>query len=449
MSTKAEIHILIIDDSPAMLKSLTDTLNQPKYKIETAPGAFEAIRILEAQTVDIVIIDIHMPATSGIDLIKYIREKFSNIEIIVILDSASLAYTTQTAQYNVDEYLIKPFKNKQLLAMVDHACEKLEMRGTMKEQMYKLHSAPFGIIGTSPPMRKIMKEVEKAAITNATVIISGDNGTGKELTARAIHYCSPRASAPFVPVNCASIPENLIESELFGHVKGSFTGAFETRPGFFQIANVGTIFLDEISETSLAMQAKLLRVIQEKEIYMVGSRKAQKVDVRILASTNKNLGQLIRTGHFREDLFYRLNVINIHLPPLNERKEDIPLLIHFFTTKFSKELKKQIPRYSDDAMGILTNYDWPGNVRELENVIHRLMIMSEEPVIALHSLRFMMGRNMSKSQMPLRTLAEMEADYIKRVLEAVNNNKTQAAKVLGIDRKTLRKKLEQKHSRPH
>jgi transcriptional regulator with PAS, ATPase and Fis domain len=315
------------------------------------------------------------------------------------------------------------------------------MRKTMKAQLNKLYTAPFGIIGQSKSIKKVLEAIEKTAPVSATVIISGESGTGKELVARAIHYCSPRASAPFVPVNCGSIPESLLESELFGHVKGSFTGAFETRPGFFQTADIGTIFLDEISETSLAMQVKLLRVLQDKEICMVGSRRPIKVDVRILASTNKDLSLLVDAGLFRADLYYRLNVINIHLPPLRERDDDISLLVHYFSSRVAKEINKPVPRFSDNAMAILKNYKWPGNVRELENVIHRLVIMNDDAIIDVEVLQSLMGAAIMRSRGMHRTLAAVELEHIQNVLASVDNNKTLAAKILGISRKTLRDKL--------
>ena len=277
--------------------------------------------------------------------------------------------------------------------------------------------------------------------TRATVLISGESGTGKELAARAIHYNSSRASAPFVPVNCGSIPETLLESELFGHVKGAFTGASEARAGFFQTADGGTIFLDEISDTSLSMQAKLLRVLQDGDIYMVGSSRPREVDARVLAATNKDLRTLVKNRVFREDLFFRLNVITIHMPPLREREDDVLLIASHFATKFAEELGRLVPRLSDDALQILRNYHWPGNVRELENLIQRLVVMIEADVVEVPDLpptmRFSLGRGAGLD----RTLAEVEAEHIRNVLANVGGNKTRAAEILGIDRKTLRERL--------
>jgi len=292
-------------------------------------------------------------------------------------------------------------------------------------------------------MLKVFDAIAKASSTPATVLISGESGTGKELLARAIHYTSSRVSAPFVPVNCGAIPEELLESELFGHVKGAFTGATEARAGFFQTADGGTIFLDEISETSLSMQVKLLRVLQDKEVCMVGSARLRKVDVRVLASTNKDLPTLVKKGLFREDLFFRINVIAIEVPPLRERGDDILRLAHHFAERFSQESGKPTPRLSDEALQVLRNYRWPGNVRELENVIQRLVVMTEGDLIDVPDLPSLMRFSALGGLGFNRTLAEVEAEYIGNVLASVGGNKTRAAEILGIDRKTLREKLKE------
>ena len=283
----------------------------------------------------------------------------------------------------------------------------------------------------------------KAAPTSATVLISGESGTGKELIARAIHYHSPRASAPFVPVNCSAIPEALLESELFGYVKGAFTGASETRAGFFQTADGGTIFLDEISATAPSMQSKLLRVLQEREVSMLGSARPRKVDIRILVATNKDLEALVKKELFREDLYFRLNVINILLPSLRDRVDDVLLLIQHFARRFSKEVgRSEPPRFSDQALQVLRNYHWPGNVRELENVIQRLVVMTEADTVDIADLPSLMRFSALHSTGFDRPLAEVEAEYIKNVVASVGGNRTRAAQILGIDRKTLREKLQ-------
>jgi transcriptional regulator with PAS, ATPase and Fis domain len=291
-------------------------------------------------------------------------------------------------------------------------------------------------------MQTIFNAIEKAAAVRANVLITGESGTGKELVARAIHYQSDRASHPFVPVNCGGIPESLLESELFGHVKGAFTGATETRAGFFQTGNKGTIFLDEVGETSPSMQVKLLRVLQEKEICMVGSAKPQKIDVRIIAGTNKNLQGLIKRERFREDLFYRLNVINIELPPLRVRHADILLLLRYFSAKYAEEMGRPAPQYSDRALEILNGYAWPGNVRELENLVQRLMAMADGDLIDAPDMPANMRTDCISNEAGLkRTLEQVETEYIRNVLDSVSGNKTKAARILDIDRKTLREKL--------
>jgi len=298
------------------------------------------------------------------------------------------------------------------------------------------------MVGESPPLRRVFRAIGKAASASATVLISGESGTGKELVARGVHYSSPRSAAPFVPVNCGSIPETLLESELFGYVKGAFTGAAESRAGFFQTADGGTIFLDEISETSLNMQVKLLRVLEDKQVYMVGSSRARKVDVRILSSTNKDLLTLIKAGRFRADLYFRLNVVSIALPPLRERGDDVLLLVHHFAEKFAQELGKPTPHFTDEALHVLRDgYPWPGNVRELENVIHSLIVMTDGQRIDVADLPAVMRFSAPRTPDLTRTLAEVEAAYIRSVLASAHGNKSKAAKILGIDRKTLREKL--------
>jgi len=290
-------------------------------------------------------------------------------------------------------------------------------------------------------MREVFTTIGKASSASATVLITGESGTGKELAARAIHYSSGRSSAPFVPINCGGIPEGLLESELFGHVKGAFTGATESRAGFFHAADGGTIFLDEISDMSLAMQVKLLRVLQDKEVCMVGSNRTRKVDVRILAATNKDLQGLVKKGLFREDLFYRLHVITIIIPPLRERGDDILLLAHHFLTQFAAESGKATPGFSDEALRSLRSYNWPGNVRELENVIQRLVVMTDDDLIEVPDLPSLIRFSALRNTGFTRTLAEVENEYISNVLASVDGNKTRAAEILGIDRKTLREKL--------
>jgi len=433
--------ILVVDDTPDTIELLQRNLESQGYQVLTAPDANEAIRILEATAIDLVITDLKMPGASGIDLIRHIRENFRDIEVMMITGYPTIESAVKAVKAGAEEYLTKPFTDIELLSAVKQVLEKLHVHRAIKDQWPRSLTSRYGFIGESEVMQKVFSAIDKATSTSATVLILGESGTGKELVARAIHYNSPRSSAPFVPVNCGAIPEELLESELFGYIKGAFTGATETRAGFFQTADGGTIFLDEISETSLSMQVKLLRVLQDKQVYMVGSTRPLKVDVKILASTNKDLTTLLKKGLFREDLFFRLNVLTIDIPPLRDRGDDIFLLIQHFATKFANELSKPKPRFSNNALHVLRSYHWPGNVRELENVIQRLIVMTEGDLIEVPDLPSLMRFSALQKTGLNRTLAEVEAEYIRNVLAMVEGNKTKAAEILGIDRKTLREKL--------
>jgi len=434
--------ILVVDDVANTVEVLQRNLTGEGYTVFTASGVPEAIRITESTPLDLVITDLKMPRASGMDLVRHVRENLKATEVILITGYPSIEGAVEAVKMGAEEYLPKPFTDEELLAAVRRALDKLRVRRLNRDAATELPRKPYGLVGESAPMREILKATSKAASTSATVLIMGESGTGKELVARAIHYSSRRSSAAFVPVNCGGIPEGLLESELFGYVKGAFTGAEESRAGFFQTADGGTIFLDEISETSLNMQVKLLRVLQDREVCMVGANRGRPVDVRILASTNKSLPGLIVKGRFREDLFFRLNVITIELPALRDRGDDIVLLVHHFARKYSQELGRPTPRFSDETLHVLkSNYHWPGNVRELENVVQRLLVMTEGDLIEVpdlpEPLRFSAGRQADLT----RSLADVEAEYIRNVLANVGGNKTKAAEILQIDRKTLREKL--------
>jgi two-component system response regulator HydG len=433
--------ILVVDDSPDTLEVLQRNLTSQGYQVLTAPGVAGAIQVLEGSPVDLVITDLKMPGVSGLDLVRHVRENLRDTEVMMITGYASIEGAVRAVKVGAEEYLSKPFTEEELFAAVRRALDKLHTRRAGRRRVPLKPPSGHGLVGESEAIRKVLGMIAKAASTSATVLIAGESGTGKELVARAIHYNSRRASAPFVPVSCGGIPEGLLESELFGHVKGAFTGAVDTRSGFFQTADGGTIFLDEISETSLGMQVKLLRVLQDREITMVGSTRAQKVNVRILAATNKNLLAMVSRGAFREDLYYRLNVLNIEIPALRERGDDILLLALHFADKFANEMGKPVPRFSDEALEGLKKYDWPGNVRELENVVQRLVLMTEGDLIDVPDLPSLMRFTALRETGLNRTLAEVEAEYIQNVLASVDGNRTRAAEILGIDRKTLREKL--------
>ncbi len=440
--------ILLVDDAPATLEVLQRNLSSEGYQVFTAPGVPEAIKILEATPVDLVITDLKMPKVSGLELTRHVRENFRDTEVMMITGYATIEGAVEAVKIGAEEYLTKPFTDEELSSAVRRALDKLQMRRVGKVWSQPTPSGDYGMIGESEAMLKVFRSVSKATSTSATVLITGESGTGKELVARAIHYSSPRVSSSFVPVNCGGIPEGLLESELFGHIKGAFTGATETRAGFFQTADGGTIFLDEISETSLSMQVKLLRVLQDKEVYMIGANRPQKVDVRILVATNKYLLDLVKKGVFRQDLFFRLNVITITLPPLRERGDDILLLARHFASEFAEEYGRPTPRFSDKALQVLRNYYWPGNVRELENVVQRLIVMTDGDLIEVPDLPSLMRFSALREMGLNRTLAEVEAEYIRNVIASVDGNKTRAAEILGIDRKTLREKLKKYSSNP-
>jgi two-component system response regulator HydG len=433
--------ILVVDDAPDTLEVLRRNLGSCGYRVFTAPGVEEALHVLDVASIDLVITDFKMPRYSGLDLVKHVRENYRDTEVMMITGHASIDGAVAAVKSGAEDYLSKPFTDTELFSAVERALDKLHSRRTARFGADKKASRSHGILGESEAIQQVFRAIGRAASTPVTVLITGESGTGKELVARAIHYNSPRASAPFVPVNCGGIPEGLLESELFGHVKGAFTGAVDSRAGFFQTADGGTIFLDEISETSLAMQVKLLRVLQDKQVRMVGDSKSRAVDVRIVAATNKNLQKHVQKGLFREDLFFRLSVITITVPALRERENDVLLLATDFAARFARDLDKPPLRFSDNALEALRNYYWPGNVRELENVIQRLVVMAESETIDVVDLPSLMRSSGPRSASLNRTLIEVEHEHIRNVLDSVGGNKTRAAEILGIDRKTLREKL--------
>ncbi len=440
--------ILVVDDSKATIEVLERNLRSRGYQVFSSSNASEAMDLLNSTTLDLVITDHKMPGPSGLELVKYVRQNYADTEVMMITGYATVEGAVEAVKSGAEEYLSKPFTDKELFASVEEALEKLHVRRSANSRTVATPSSPSGIIGESKAMRRVYRTISKAARTTATALITGESGTGKELVARAVHYSGPRAASPFVAVNCGGIPETLLESELFGYVKGAFTGASETRAGFFQTADGGTIFLDEVSETSLAMQVKLLRVLQEKEVRMVGSARSRSVDVRIVAATNKDLSALVRKELFREDLYYRLNVVPIDLPPLRDRGDDILLLINHFAAKYAAESDQPVPQFTDDALRILRRHYWPGNVRALENVVLRLLVMSDSEIVDVPDLPPLL-RSTSLREFGLdRTLAEVEIEYIRNVLSSVDDNKTRAAKILGIDRKTLRERLKKPANTP-
>ncbi len=440
--------ILVIDNNTETIELVRRTLKGAGFSVYGVSHTGDAIALLSETPIDLVITDLDPSGMSGLDLVRYVHQNVPETEIMVMSDRVSVVHAVEAVKRGADQYLVKPFDADDLLLAVRNA---LENRTAVRLARGRERTGPlddYGLLGDSIPMKGIYRAIEKAATTSATVLITGESGTGKELVARAIHYSGPRASATFVPVNCGGIPEGLLESELFGYVKGSFTGATESRAGFFQTADGGTIFLDEIAETSLSMQVKLLRVLQDGEVYMVGANKSRRVDVRVLAATNKDLHTLVKKGLFREDLFFRLSVIMVAVPPLRERGEDILQLAEYFVAKYAEEQGRPAPHFSPDALDALRHYNWPGNVRELENVVQRLVVMNENDTIGVSELPSLMRFPAPRPGGLLRSIAEVEAEHIGNVLSKVGGNKTRAAEILGIDRKTLREKLKRYRIEP-
>ncbi len=431
--------ILAVDDSPATLEVISRHLAGAGYVVHTCGSVEEAGSFLDDTSVDLIITDYKMPRANGLELIKYVRDNFKDTEIMMITGFPTISGAVEAMRDGAGEYLAKPFTGEELLSVVRRILDKQERRRAAHSENQELSA--FGIIGNCPEMQSVYALIRKAAQTSANVFISGESGTGKELVARAVHYNSDRRASAFVPVNCSAIPDTLLESELFGHVKGAFTGAKDSRAGFFEIANGGTIFLDEIGDASPSLQAKLLRVMQSKEFCMVGSSRTRTVDTRIIAATHKDLKRLVAQGQFREDLFYRIHVVEIRLPSLAERGDDILMLTNHFLRKFAQDMNRDVPRVTDEALDALAQYAWPGNVRELENLLQRLVIVGDGPVIDITDLPESMRFSITRGRHGDKTLAEVEADHIRAVLARTGDNKTRAAEILGIDRKTLREKL--------
>lgn len=438
----SKLSVLLVDDSHDMLELLRRNMNDLGLNPFATSTVVDAIEILETTPIDLVITDLNMPEIGGIQLVKYMSQHYAKTPILVITGYPKVEDAVEVMKLGALEYLVKPFTFNELQEAINKVLSKNLTTQNENTEEGEVIESFHGIIGRSAVMQKLFATIEKTKNNKATVLISGESGTGKEMVARAIHYNSSFSSAPFVPVNCGAIPEQLLESELFGHVKGAFTGATTNRIGFFQAANGGTLFLDEITNSSMAVQAKLLRAIQEKEVTMLGDTKSQKVNVRIITATNANINELVHNNAFREDLYYRLNVISIHIPPLRERKEDIELLINAFNEKFSKETDKKPLKIKANIKAILAKYTWPGNIRELENFIHRLVVMNDK-TIDIDDIPDYMKMNVphSSKEASILSLAEVEKKHIEKVLIATENNKTKAAEILGIDRKTLREKL--------
>jgi DNA-binding NtrC family response regulator len=440
--------LLIVDDEPIVRDSLGKWFREEGYEIGTAESANEALTRLAEQSWDLALVDIKMPGTDGIQLQRRLHEINPELTVIIMTGYASVETAVEALKNGAYDYITKPFDPDDVAHLVRNALshrhaelENVRLRETVAEV-----ARPAELIGQSAAMQRVFEAIETVGPTDATALIMGESGTGKELVARAVHTASARRYHPMVVIHCGALTETLLESELFGHEKGAFTGAQYRKKGKFEIAEGGTVFLDEIGDISLKTQTDLLRVLQEREITRVGGNQPIKLDFRCVAATNKNLETLIEAGAFRPDLFYRLNVFRIEIPPLRDRREDIPLLVDHFVRKFSLAMSKKIVRVDPQAMRILQEHAWPGNVRELENAVERAMVVAQEPELREQDFTLKLQHNGAEG----RTLDDIERAHILRVLDECSGNQTRAAQVLDIDRVTLYNKLKRYGwKRPH
>jgi len=449
--------ILIIDDEECIREVFSALLKEKNYSVEEAETGNQGVEIARRFNPDIILLDMNLPDISGMDVLSFVKESNIPAEVIIITAYGTIKNAVEATRLGAYDYLQKPVDNEELLLLVSRALEVKRLQREVEELRSELSSRYqfTNIVGTSSRMNSIFQMMAKISRVEGTVLITGESGTGKELVARAIHYNSSRSNKPFVVVNCGAIPKDLIESEFFGHLKGAFTDAKSEKTGKFELANLGTIFLDEIGDLSLEAQVKLLRAIGEKEIVKVGGTKTIPIDVRVIAATNQNLEELVRRGQFREDLYWRLAVLSLHLPPLRERKEDIPLLCEYLIKKFNKSLKKKIKGVSGEGLELMKEYSWPGNVRELESVLYETMVLSDgfwidgEDLPARITERESFEPNESADlgktlQEAIQKLTEsVEKRMIRKALKETGGNRTHAAKKLGISRKTLFNKMNQ------
>jgi len=468
-------HILIIDDDESVRDSLADFLKENGYLVTTATNGHEGLELLKSEKFDVFLVDLVMPGMGGLDLLKKVSEMNITTPAIIITAFGTVQTAVEAMKIGAFDYVTKPFVLDELLIIIDRAISisRLKKENILLKKHLKRKYNFEGLIGDSPQMQKVYEMIEKVADTDSTVLITGKSGTGKELIAKTIHFNSSRSQKPFVPLNCAAIPRDLLESELFGHEKGAFTGAVMTRAGRFELANEGTLFLDEIGELDPSLQVKLLRVLQEREFERVGGIKTIKVDVRIIAATNRDLEKATKEGKFREDLFYRLNVIPLHIPALKDRIDDIPLLIDHFTNKFCRKRKRENLKFSPEVMDCFIKYKWPGNVRELENLIERLTILVTDNTVKLSDLpeKFheitceisvketykpktsdvsLKELEIPESGINLNSIIDnMEKNLIIKALEKTHGVKNKAAELLGLNRTTLLEKLKKKNIEFH
>lgn len=438
--------ILILDDEAGVRQFLTLALEKDGYEVKALASPVEGVELIKKERYDLAIVDLKMPEMDGISALKKMKHISPDLSVIMITAFATIESAIEAMKEGAFDYVIKPFKIDEIRLTIEKAFreKKLLKENKLLKQEVRSRYGIASIIGASVEIEKVKEIIRKLAKTDSTVLIVGESGTGKELVARAIHYSGGRASHPFMAIDCSAIPETLLESELFGHEKGSFTGAFKTKEGLFEVASEGTIFLDEIAASDLTIQVRLLRVLQEKEFRRVGGTRDLKVQSRLMAATNRNLEEEVAKGTFRQDLFFRLNVIPIYLPPLRERKGDIPVLARYFLTLFSQREKKKIKEISGEAMELLETYPWPGNVRELEHLIERAVVLSVNDTITPIDLPLRIQEKSAeaiKSNSLRGLVEEYERRLIADTIEESKGNKFKAARLLGLSRQNLQYKL--------
>jgi two-component system response regulator HydG len=436
-------HILVIDDDKAIRDACYQILSRQGYQVELTASARQGLTLLGRISFDAILLDLVMPDLDGLEALKKIRVLDPDVEVIIISGYGTIQSAVESIKAGAFHFLSKPFVPDDLRNLVHRALEKrrLDLENLYLRQELKSKDEKSVLVYESEAMGRIMDMIARVAPTDSTVLITGESGTGKGLVARKIHLLSQRARRPFITVDCGTLVETLFESELFGHVKGSFTGADANKIGKFELAQNGTLFFDEITNIGLEVQAKLLRAVEERKISKVGSHRVITVDVRIIAATNKDLSRAIKDGTFREDLFYRLNVVLIKMPPLLERKGDIPLLVQHFLEKYNGKLRKNFRGITPEALDLLVRHDWPGNVRELENTIERLVVLSTGPYLEPADLAFAGTILQASGDSSAVSIKDLERDHILYTLQRFDGHKSEAARALGIDRKTLREKL--------
>lgn len=441
--------LLLIDDDKNALDGMVKILAHGGYPVSGVLSGYEALNLLSRKNFDIIVTDMKLPGMGGLSLIHELRKKDEPIAIVVITAYSSVKTAVEAIKCGADDYLTKPINIEELTLVLEKLWEKQQLivQNRLLKEKLKDKYKTSELVGSTPQMHRIFTMIEDVAPSTASILILGETGTGKELVANAVHYQSDRANMAFVALHCAALSEGVLESELFGHEKGAFTGAVQSRKGRFEMADGGTLFLDEVGEMSLKVQVKLLRILEKGEFERVGGEKTLKVDVRLIAATNRDLGKEVSEGRFREDLFYRLNVITVHLPPLRERREDVPLLSNFFIIKYAKKYKKEITGFTPEAMDVLCAYHWPGNVRELENVIERAVVLCKKSMVTVDHLPKNIvpdKEDLATIKIPLGTsLKEAEKEVIQKTLFMTNGSKKEAAKILGISSRKIEYKVKE------